>query len=461
MSSRLFPSAGAALLLAAALRSPVLGGSPNVILITLDALRADHLSCYGYPRKTTPNLDRLAEEGVRFEKAYVQAPWTLASLASLFTGRYPEFHGVQLGHPALSPAVPTFIQRLRDAGFQATAFVSGLPVEPENGLTRDFSLVRRAPDWRRSGELFEDASRWLRDGSREPFLLWIHAFDTHFPYFCPQPHREQYAPHYQGPAHDPEMDRDVELHGKFVDHYNQAAVHRAGAPYSFDPSLQARIEKLRASPKDLAHFADHYDGCLNYTDRQIGILIRAVRERGLGPRTVWIITSDHGEYLGTATGNRPPLLSHPPGDLYEDLLRVPLILKTPHERRLASVVSRPVMMIDIAPTVLELAGIPIPPGFQGESLLRNLGPEARDRPPRPVYASSFYPARPKSFWLWALRVGDWKLLRLPGRWQLFHLGQDPLEQEDLLEREPAMFLELSRAWLDSMTTAQKQAGSLY
>jgi arylsulfatase A-like enzyme len=430
----------------AALLRPAHAGAqtrPNhVILITLDAARADHFSCYGYARRTTPFIDRLAAEGARFQNATAQAPWTVPSLATLWTSNYPEVHGAD-GSIGLSKDFPTFIRHLRQNGYETAAFVHGLPANPDLGLTKDFEHVESPGSSQDIGDLLEAAAGWIASRREKPFLVWIHGFETHFPYMCPEPFRDQYDPEYRGPVHGLDIDRDSELGGRFVEYFNSPEALKLDPSLRYEHGLLSAVERLRRSPRDVAHFTAHYDGCLNYADRRIEAFYGKLRDGGLAENAVWIVSADHGEYLGQAIGRRPALLSHPSENLYQDLLRVPLILRHPSLWR-GRVVEDPVMILDLAPTLSSLLDLPPPPGARGESLEPWLDGRRAASPHPSIYSSSFSSTRR----LWSLRSGDWKLMLDMHGWHLFDLKADPLEQKDLSDREPGVLTDLARRRVD-------------
>ncbi|MBI3547472.1 MAG: sulfatase [Elusimicrobia bacterium] len=423
---------------------------PSVLLVTLDAARADHLGLYG-GRAATPELERLAASGTRFDNAYAQAPWTLPSLLSMFTGRRPE---LAMAPSAVGGALglETLAQRLGGRGYSTAAFVHGLPMDASLGMTRGFSTVRSAEPDRGAAELVRQASRWIASLNGKPYFVWIHAFESHFPYLCPSEFRERYDPGYSGPVHGWGIDEDTRRHGRFVDHFNRVADKRPDPPYAFDRALWEFVPKLQTSRRDVAHFASHYDGCLSYLDEQIGVLGRELRRLGRMRDTVWVVTADHGENLGESIGGRPPALSHPFSDLHEAVLRVPLLIVTPSSV-VVRAVEAPVMLLDVSATLLALVGERALAGSQGVDLSAWMRGRA-GAPHDGAYASSFLY---NGTWNRAFRSGRWKLLREGGRWRLYDLASDPEERIDRSETDPKEFLETARAYLEESARADEAA----
>ena len=418
------------------------GRPPNVVLISMDAARPDHAGAYGYRRDTTPEIDRLAAEGVLFENAYAQAPWTVPSLATVMTSRFPEGHGVTYGGGmALTEAFPTLAGALARAGYRTGAFVTGLPRYSRFGLTRGFATVRGVEETVPMEELVREGSAWALATSTAPFFLWIHGWHTHLPYWSPAPWRERYEQGYAGPVHRLGIDGpESGPLANFIRIYNGEA--------SDDPALLEVVREIQASPRDIAHFAVHYDGGYAYMDRQIGALRGLLKAAGVEGDTIWIVTADHGEHLGARTPDGgPPKISHPGGDLREPLLRVPLVIKDPAGRR-GKRVSEPVMLADLAPTVLSRLGLAAPDGMVGRDLGGWILRGRKTPPGRYVYASDKNHGKPG--WCRAILSEGWKLRGEPGVWRLFDLRKDPGEREDLIRREPRRFLALAKLYLDEV-----------
>ena len=364
----------------------------NILLISVDTLRADHVSWHGYPRDTTPALARLARRGVVFEQAMSTSSWTLPAHGSLLTGLYPSAHAAQDDGSRLAAAVPTLAGMLRAAGFRTFAVVSHVYVASPFGFDRGFdvfddSMIEGGAANPRGDRVVDRALELLdeRDPGA-PFFGFVHLYDPHWDYAAPAPDTRRFvAPDYAGPI---------------------------------DGSYSAMIPFLSGSGlggEDLAALVGYYDGEIAWVDRQLGRLVEGLAARGLERTTLIVLTSDHGEEFlehGRLGHGRT---------LYEEQLRVPLLLhhaSLPPERR-----REPVSLIDVAPTLLELAGLEPPSELPGRSL-RNLVP--RDRV---LFAESI---RFGLAWR-AARRGERKVVQLAeaGGRAFFDLARDPREQQPL------------------------------
>ena len=364
-----------ALLLLPACRAPK--PPRGIVLITLDTTRADHLGCYGYRDGATPRLDGLASEGVLFADAMAAVPTTLASHATLFTGEYPPVHGVRYnGMFVLGPESVTVAELLREAGWRTAAVPAAYPVNATTGLDQGFEIYRdlyREADAKRlklsAQRSAEDVANlgiaWLKTVEDRHFFLWLHFYDPH----------ARYEP-----------------------------------PFPFSARFRERP----------------YDGEIAYVDSEVGRVLDALRDMGLGQDTAVVVVGDHGEGLydhGEGTH----------GDLvYQSTLRVPLLVRTPGGGR-GLVVHDPVSLVDVAPTILDLAGLAPRGSIDGTTLVPAL---RGDRPAaRPIYfealtGSLLYGWSP----LEGIRRGAWKLIRSREP-ELFDLSRDPGELANLAATE--------------------------
>ncbi len=375
----------------------------NLLLITLDTTRADRLGCYGYAGGTTPNLDALAAQGVRFDRTYASVPLTLPSHASIMTGLLPPEHGVRNnGAYALGTDQPALAEILKGQGYSTAAFVASFSVDARFGLNRGFDLYddrfqEGAPfkalnAERRAEQVYEAFSAWLERSPGQPFMAWLHFFDPHLPYSPPSPYREKFA----------------------------------GKPY---------------------------DGEVAYMDYVIGAVMRKLRERGLLERTLVAIAGDHGESFGDHGESGHGVF------VYDTALRVPFLLYGPGTVPEGKVVTSRVRLVDLMPTVLDLLQVPAPAGIEGQSLVRRVG--RRRGPDRDVYVESMYP---KENFGWAPLVGlvsgDWKLIHAPQD-ELYDLRRDPGETKNLAGTEKARAAEMGaklEAALAAMGGATPAAG---
>lgn len=355
---------------------------PSVLLVTVDTLRADRLGCYGRAGAETPAMDGLAREGLLFRQAFTSVPLTLPAHATLLTGLEPAAHGlVDNGMSARDLGAPTLAERLSGAGYDTAAFVAAHVLNRIFGLDRGFRLYDDGPPDVDETEGFfhgvADAS-----GRVEAAVAWLR-----------RPRQEPFF---------------LWLHL-----YDVHAPHVAPAPFA-------------------QRFADPYDGEVAYVDSQLARLLRGLANLGLEQDTLVVLTADHGESLGEHGEETHGIL------LYDATLRVPLILRLPGRVRPGAVSTRAVVLADVAPTVLELCGLPRNPRSHGVSLLQ----EEPGGPPRALWAASDYPAR-QFGWapLRSLRAAGFKLIEAP-RPELYALEQDPGETRDLAARDPRRLAEL-------------------
>jgi len=411
---------------------------PNVLVVTIDSLRADRLGCYGYERDTSPTLDALASEGVRFERAYGHAPFTPPAHASLLTGLHVPSHGVYAWREALDESARTLGQRFARAGFATGAFTNH-PGLATSRVHRGFEHVeeRFFEEARPTVDAFLD---WI-DDQDGVFCAWIHLWDVHRPYgfrdWTPEWARERvergeltlaYGEERFG---DPPPDGGV-LVGRREGHYNLNAAERA-RPLKLDDGERIFTDA------DWRYIEDRYDGGIHAADRGIARLLDGLRARGRLDDTVLVITADHGESL---TEREPCWFTHDPF-VYEETLRVPLIVRFPAAAPAGRVVPEPVRHVDVLPTLLELAGVAARGDEQGASLVPLLAGDAE--PVGPVFAQTQTLNAKETDaridgegggWLEhrvALVDGDWKLVvdRSSDEVELYDLAADPDERDDL------------------------------
>lgn len=388
----------------------------NIVLIGVDTLRRDHVGCYGCTRPTTPNIDRLAGEGVLFENAVSQSPWTLPSFATVFTSLYPSQHGAGLvgaGTPhfgsSMRTAFPSLAMMLLREGYTTGAIINGPALSSEYGVCRGFEFYDGVKDWkaRPADRVTRDAIEWIDEHKHRPFFLFVHYFDPHVPYEPPAPYSEMFDPGYSGRIGSG-FDRET---------YAQACryLSRSG-----DAGAEADWDHLRAL----------YDGEIAFTDQAVGMLLQGLRARGLRENTLVVFLSDHGEEFFDHGGFEH---GH---TLYDELLKVPLIFSLPGTVPENVRVGTQVRLLDVMPTVLDLLGIRSYPHFEGVSLKELMWGEedlkGRDKallPPRFAYSEAIlYGSEKKS-----VVCHPWKLIHetTTGERLLFNLKYDPGERNNL------------------------------
>jgi choline-sulfatase len=365
---------------------------PNIVLITLDTTRADHLGCYGYGHPTTPNIDALARRGVLFAQAASAAPLTLPAHSSIMTGMYPTYHGVRLnGSTALSQVQRTLAEALSERGYDTGAFVAAFVLDGRWGLNQGFDVYDDHFDLKKyehldlagvqrpADEVMDAALAWLESHKEHPFFAWIHLYDPHTPYEPPEPFASRYR------------DR---------------------------------------GPRGL------YDGEIAFADEQVGRFVSWLRADAIDEKTVLAIMGDHGEGLG----------SHGEGNhgyfLYDYAVHVPFLVVTPFAELAGVRVESQVSAVDVFPTLLDLAGIDPTTEVQGRSLASVM---LHPRGERDTYAYSESMTPNLQFgWsaLYSLRSSRYKLIQAP-RPELYDLSVDPGERTNVFAREPAVAHELT------------------
>ena len=411
---------------------------PNVLLVVLDTVRADAVSCYGNPRPTTPHLDRLAGEGTRFENAYATCFWTLPSHASLLTGLYPSEAGATSETNHLPNRLTTLAERLTAAGYQTAAVVRNPWISVERGFGQGFEDF--VEDWRgdtgheadEEGAAVERAMEWIRDrgGTGEPWFLFVNLNVAHLPYNPPEPFRSRFASEEWPQA---TVDRLMKIDGGWG--------HLAGG--------------LHLDEADFRILRDLYEAEVSIADEHVGELLDAIRDSGVLEQTLVIVTADHGENLGDHG-----MIDHV-YSLFDTTVRVPMIVRYPLRFAAGGVVDGLVSLIDIVPTVLDVAGVPMADeGLEGLALDE---PGIRDRPA--VFAENERPIngiRLLEKWfpdfdtaavdhqMRMIRTGDFKLIwKADVSAELFDIEADPGELIDLTPIRPELrnrFLGELRSW---------------
>jgi arylsulfatase A-like enzyme len=392
---------GAVLLVAAAIAcgdsrwGPV---PPSFVVISVDTLRADHLGAYGYERSTSPNIDALAANGVVFENVCSTSSWTLPAHASLLTGLLPGRHRLQDDGVKLARSVPVLAEALRGRGYETFAVVSHVYVSREFGLNRGFeefddSLLAGGGVDPIAESVVDRFIERLEGVGERPFFAFIHLYDPHWPYTPPPPFGTAFVdPGYRG-----EIDGTLD----------------SMSPYFSFPG--------RLSDEDRRQMIALYDGEIAYLDQQIGRLSAALAESRHADRTVVILTADHGEEFkehGKIGHGRT---------LFSEVLAVPLIVAGHPALAGGSRRSELASIVDIAPTVLDMAGLAVPEELDGRSLLRESPGD------RTLFAESIRMGRV----LRSARRGRYKLIESPshGTRELYDLATDPLEQQPI-ESDP-------------------------
>lgn len=363
--------------------------APNVVIITIDTLRPDHLGCYGYKQIRTPNIDALAADGIRFERAYTPVPVTLPSHTTIFTGTYPIYSGMHdFAANKLSPTQATLASVLKEHGYATGAVVASAVLDSRFGLNRgfdfyydhfDFSRLDESniDEMERPGNMVADATLdWLGKNYKQKFLLWMHLYDPHYPYRPPAPYSEEYK----------------------------------GRPY---------------------------DGEIAFADAQVGRLIRFLKEKGLYQNTLIVLSGDHGESLGEHGEKTHGFF------IYNSTLHVPLILHLPRQAGALKSVPDLVNLADLMPTILASLKLDIPTQVQGRSLAPLLAPR------NPVKASALYAETflPRLHFNWSelrsVETESYHFIDAP-KPELYDLTKDPGETRNLYPQKKGVSEEMRR-----------------
>lgn len=366
---------------------------PNIVLVSIDSLRPDHLGCYGHPRPTSPEIDRLAAEGVRFESAVSTSSWTLPAHAALFTGLYDSSHGLFDNGLRLSPDHRTLAEELRAAGYHTAGFFGGPYLHPTFGLGDGFDVYRscmttvpddtdddtlRAESRSAAGKSHEDITgprtldnvkAWTAEKPGDkPYFLFVHLWDVHYDFIPPAPYDRMFDPDYKGA-----------LDGR--DFMGSRDVHRGMAR------------------RDLEHLLALYDGEIRFTDEILKQLLGALREKGLLENTLVVLTADHGEefFEHGSKGHQKTL--------YDEVVRIPLVMHWPGALEAGRTVPDQVRIVDVMPTLLAAAGVRELPTMAGRDLL----PLAKGKSLAPTAALLELHADKRDFR--ALRTRELKVIR--------------------------------------------------
>ena len=440
----------AASLLAAVCAAPSCSCAPepsaphNLVVLSLDTTRRDHLPFYGYPRDTAPRMADLAARGIVFDDAVAVHTNTAPAHASMLTGLYPAQHGIERNGERLRGDVATLAGILTADGYATAAFVSGWTLTRHTGLDRGFAVYDQAlrEERRRDAEwTLAAALPWLdaRADDDAPFFLFFHLFDPHHPYDPPEDWARRFLPE--------------------------------GVPsFTLDPGARdpGRAADLALSEAEVAEYVARYDGEIAWADHHLGLLLERLAALGLAERTVVVFTSDHGETLH----ERAWVFDHG-ARLYEEQVRIPLVIRLPGDRGAGARVRAPVSQVDLLPTLLELLEIPLPRELAGRSLL----PLLEGGPSVDLERPTFAQARPVAERVPELgaplaRTGLVAMVRVPGAklieyplhgrdgWarQLFDLTDDPGETRDVAGERSARLASL-RALLLAFRRATEPARS--
>lgn len=378
----------------------------NIIIICIDSLRPDHLGCYGYVRDTSPNIDRFAKQALRFSSAISAGDWTVESVPSILTGTYPLTHQIKYFNSLRNPEVRTIAEELSKRGYLCDLWTNHIALNKldiQDGFKNRYLFTL----YKNNKPVFNDEiltqqiiEKLKTEYKSNRFFLYIHYDGCHVPYNPPELYKSMYL----------------------KDKYRK---HPESVPISATDKADAKYEGTGEIPNaaaennitDINYYISTYDAAIRYVDRQVGLLLDALKLSGLDKNTVLILTADHAEMLG----EHNMYFSH--GKTYEENIKVPLIVKFPQLSK-KKVIDRQVCLVDIVPTILDFAQITIPAYVQGESLMPFIQATGS-------YSRKY--AFPGNF---TIRDGDWKLIcddDKKGLWELYDLKNDPRESKNLAD----------------------------
>ncbi|MEK7795282.1 MAG: sulfatase [Candidatus Hydrogenedentota bacterium] len=358
---------------------------PNVLVFLVDTLRRDHVGCYGYARATSPNIDALAAESVRFERCMAQSSWTKPSVATLLTSTWPQVHGAEDRPDVMRQDLPTLAKALERAGYNTQAFFTNINVLPLWGFGNEFArcVDVDSTEWQTADDArpIDAAIDAIHNAKGRPWFLYVHTMGPHDPYAPPAPYDVKFASDISG--------------------------------------LSEKEAKVRRS-------MDRYDGEIANTDAQFGRLIQMLKDERLYDNTLIVVVSDHGEEFLDHGGEFHART------LYEEVVGVPLIVKPPLASPGAAVVPGLVRVIDIAPTILELVGAEAEPRFQGESFAVMMRDPTLDS--RTGFASLF----DEAISMRAAATTRYKFIddRVAAKREWFDLVSDPHERQPIFVAPP-------------------------
>lgn len=429
---------------------------PNVILILVDTLRSDHLNAYDYERPTAPNLQRMASEGALFRDCITQATWTKASVPSILTSLYPISNTVHEMVDRVPNSANTIAEVFRSNGY-ATISMSSVPFSGKmTNLHQGFEEVHEVGSLR--GDISSKTSReyndrllpWIEEHRDGPFFAYFHLFDPHDPFEPHRPYNTMWA--------DP---------NKKAEHRHNEDIVR---PHIAHPVLKqfcmpsrTELEAAGVDPDSFTNYnLDWYDGSIREMDAEIGRLLERLDSLGLAENTIIAFTSDHGEEF----------LDHGASfhgqTVYGELTNVPLIFWSPGRIDAGTVVADTVSSVDIMPTLLEAAGIPVPGDLQGQSLapLLTKGAEQGGWEPRPAFIEKAKLIGPgpgdTGLESYGIVDGQWRLIHHVQRpegaaeFELYDHRNDPLNQTDIVADHPKVVESLAKQIADWRLMAEQQ-----
>jgi len=413
-----------------------LNAPPNIIVISLDTLRPDHLSFCGYKRNTAPNLSKLVEKSVLFTQAYSTSSFTLPAHGSLFTGLSPGEHGLLSWHSKLREDIPSLTEELNESGYTCAAFVVSPPLHSRYGFDRGFDLYddyshsidldgtfidkdisADNPQYRvTSQNITRSAINWLRSAKAVPFFLFLHYFDIHAHYMAPGKYRNAFDPNYEG------------------------------AVDGIIPNLPSQEYSKGLSKRDLEHLIALYDSEIAWVDHNIGQILIELKKLNLAETTAIVVISDHGEGFG-----EHELFGHG-NSVYEEIVKILLLISWPSKLSHGKYIDTPVSVIQCYDTIRNMAGLA--KKNKQISTLLEICENKNFSGSGPVWGSVGNGNLTRFF-----RMNDWKLIvnAVLGNYELFQLSEDPFERNNLAKMNPLIVKELHHELLTRSSKGEERS----
>ncbi len=401
---------------------------PNILLYLVDTLRADRVGAYGYPKPTSPTLDRLAAEGVVFEQAYAPGPWTLPSVVSIMLSQPSCRHGVEIDGVKISPESTPLAEILADAGYRTASLIANAYAGRPAGLERGFEVYAGPVD----DPARHVASFLEKTDEAKPFFLYVHDVRPHDPFDAGDEAMALFG--------DVDHRALKRLRNRSLRYRRLTRVdHAAGDPPGTTDNTTEQRQALARLDEMAARYRQAYDARVREADGELAATLDVLHDRGVLDETVVVVLSDHGEEFGEHQG-----WLHDQS-VYDEVVRAPLIVRLPGSEHAGARVDAPVSLLDVAPTLADLAGVPTPDGaFEGTSLVPRI--EGRAVGGEPLVATIRL-NRKKYFRPWKESRGDHNLVVRDGRWkaiwnvepdtiELYDLAADPGESRDLHAAHP-------------------------
>lgn len=409
----------------------------NIVIFLIDTLRADRLGVYGYQRPTSPRIDALAGEAVVFEQAYAPAPWTLPTVVSLMTSRFPVEHRTLNDQHVLNDALEPLAQRLKRLGYTTLGLYANAYAGADYGLERGFDALKFSL---RNGD--RHVAALLDEHPGRPFFLYVHNTEPHTPHAFAPPHTDGFR--------DVPEQRRLEIQTHYVKYRRQTRVDfHKGRPRGTTDNTRAQQRELAALTAMKEDYSELYDAAVRLADTLLGSVVDLLKERGLWDDTLFIVLSDHGEEMNEHGG-----WLHDQS-VYEELMHVPLVMHLPRGQHAGRRVPTVVSLVDVLPTIFDCLGAPqLAQDARGRSLLPLLDgqspPDADD-----FCVPGMRLNRKKYYKPWKESRGDINIVVRRGPWkgiwnvepqtlELYHLESDPGEQQDVSAANPELALAMRK-----------------